>query len=803
APEGGWAFVASLAIGAAALLCVAIPSRRSALFRKTFATSAIVPAALAVLALGGSGLLPVWLRIVLLLSAGVALALAARVPRPRIGGPARVLLILVAHLDVLLAALVGAADPILMPLAGMATIAALFALGAALPPGWRFALVGVGFGYALVVLAAALGQAGFGGVALLSVTATAGLLAVAVITALPFVPARSWLATLVVAVVPFAIGVAQVVAERSGWTALPTSAMAVLAVLLMVTDREGAVPAVRLLAAGVLVPSLAVALLCLGAQLLTTSGSPVVLPLIAALVAVVLPCTRRIRGVLAERGGGPVLAAQLQHALEAGALLTGAFAVLLAVLRPAAGFGTACLVLALLAAGAGLAAITTHRQHLRAVAAAAATGALWSACAAAGVTLAEAYLLPPSLAAIALGVVRVLRGGRGGALVAAGAGGAVLPMLVLVSVGDAEGSLWRTAALIGASWGIGAAGLLLGRRLRAADPAEGAEGASVLVRRLRPVGSWLAAAAIAAGLAGTTQSILLARGRGIALLLPASLPPAPLLLACLALSAAGGLGMAMAAAGLRGVASDAVRGSRWLFAPAVVAVTAGVWPAIRRDWFSIWGMWGLMLVLLVAMVIVARRAVGAEPAAVPVWVLFALAFVTAVVAWSPRDLRVEWFSLPLGLFLLAAGIRAGSTRGATPAAARTDAGPFAALHDWPGGARGSWALLGPGIVVVLLASVVSTFTDPLTWRAILVMALALVAILVGATRRLAAPFLIGLIVLPIENVFVFAVQIGRGIESMPWWITLAVMGAVLLIIATTAERRAEHATMITRLRDLR
>lgn len=805
-PEGGWAFVASLAIGAAALGGVAVLSgrRRSAMFRRTFATLAILPAALAVLAVGGSGLLPAWLCIGILLVAGVAIALAVRVPRPRVGELARMLLILVAHLDVLLAALVGAADPVLMPLAGTVTIAALFALGAALPQGWRFGLVGVGFGYALVVLAAALGQAGLGGVALLSLTATAGLLAVAVITVLPFVPARSWLAALVVAAAPFAIGVAQVVVERSGWTALPTAAMSVLAVLLMATGRDGAVPAVRLLAAAVLVPSLAVSVLCLGAQLLPTSASPVVLPLIAALVAGVLPCTRRIRVVLAERGVGRILAAQLQHALEAGALLTGALAVLLAVVRPAAGFGTACLVLAVLAAGAGIAAITTRRRHLRAVAAAAATGALWSACAAAGVTLAEAYLLPPSLVAIALGIVRALRGGRGGALVAAGAGGAVLPMLVLISMGDAAGSVWRTALLIAASWGIAAAGLLLRRRLRTDDGAGAAEGASIVARRLRSAGSWLCAAAMAAGLAGTSQAILLARGRGVALLLPESLPPAPLFLACLALSAAGGTGMAMAAAGLRGIASDAaVRGSRWLFVPAALAVTAGVWPAIRRDWFSIWGMWALMVVVLVALVIAARRAARGDRAAVPVWVLFGLAFVTAVVAWSPRDLRVEWFSLPLGLFLLAAGMQAGSARAASTAAASAPAEPFAGLHDWPGRARGSWALLGPGIVVTLLASVVSTFTDPLTWRAILVMGLALVAILVGATRRLAAPFLIGLIVLPIENVFVFAVQIGRGIESMPWWITLAVMGAVLLIIATTAERRAEHATMTARLRDLR
>lgn len=105
---------------------------------------------------------------------------------------------------------------------------------------------------------------------------------------------------------------------------------------------------------------------------------------------------------------------------------------------------------------------------------------------------------------------------------------------------------------------------------------------------------------------------------------------------------------------------------------------------------------------------------------------------------------------------------------------------------------------------MMSASIVSTFTDPLTWRAILVMILALGAILIGSARRLAAPFLIGLVVLPVENVLVFSVQLGRGIESMPWWITLAVIGAVLLIIAVTAERRVDASgSVAARLRDLR
>lgn len=109
----------------------------------------------------------------------------------------------------------------------------------------------------------------------------------------------------------------------------------------------------------------------------------------------------------------------------------------------------------------------------------------------------------------------------------------------------------------------------------------------------------------------------------------------------------------------------------------------------------------------------------------------------------------------------------------------------ATLAGWPNGWRGSWPLLG----VLLGASVAATCTDPRTWRAILVVVTAPVAILTGSSRRLAAPFVVGVLVLPIENVLVFLVQIGRGIASMPWWIALSVIGAVLLIIAVTYERR--------------
>jgi peptidoglycan/LPS O-acetylase OafA/YrhL len=113
-------------------------------------------------------------------------------------------------------------------------------------------------------------------------------------------------------------------------------------------------------------------------------------------------------------------------------------------------------------------------------------------------------------------------------------------------------------------------------------------------------------------------------------------------------------------------------------------------------------------------------------------------------------------------------------------------------------------VLGPGILVTLLPSILATMTDPRTERAILVIGLALVAILAGNNRRLASPFIIGIIVLPIENIIVLAGQVGNSIGAVPWWITLATAGAVLLVIAVSTERRnRSESGGVGRLRDLK
>jgi hypothetical protein len=234
--------------------------------------------------------------------------------------------------------------------------------------------------------------------------------------------------------------------------------------------------------------------------------------------------------------------------------------------------------------------------------------------------------------------------------------------------------------------------------------------------------------------------------------------------------------------------------SRWLYAPSLVFLVVGPIAAVRRDWFAIWTLWALMALLLTLALVTVALARKAKPVLPPFWFVYALAWVTGVAGWSERDLRVEVFSLPLGLAVLAAGV-IGMRPGSLPTPAT--------LNSWPIGFRGSWRLLAPGIVLTFLPSVLATGTDPQLYRPILVIALALVAILVGSSRKLAAPFILGLAVLPIENIVVFSAQVDRAVGAMPWWITLSTAGAVLLAIAVGSERRTNQGRGVAaRLREL-
>ncbi|MGN6326159.1 SCO7613 C-terminal domain-containing membrane protein [Pseudolysinimonas sp.] len=755
---------------------------------------------LAVLALVGLALWPGWSRTTVAVVAVVvaaALGLAVRLlPALRSAAAAiRLPLVLGGHLLVVLAVAVSwQRDPFTVPV-GAAAVAALVPLSLVVPAAVRPFSLGAGYGYALIVLATGLARAGVEPIPVIALTASAAALGGIAATLVTRLRAPLWYAALAVTALPFLIGVASVLVERSGWTALSTGLILLLALTLLVTRRAGLTLVVRTLAAALLVPALAVVVVCLGAQLLVTSGAPVTLPIIAVIVAGALSAGGAIGTGLVRRGLPDREATAARLAIEGSALLTGAIAVLLALVRAAAGLPTTLVVLLILGAGAAAAAVFAGRRAGWWVAGVCWSGALWCALRLSDVQVVEPYVLPPALAIAVVGVVLSARGGAGLPLVVTGLVGAALPSLVLLAVtgtgvaDPATGIPWRTVGLL-----LGAL-VLLALSWAAAGRIDRVGG---LARLHRPV----LLVSIGAAAAGPIQALRWGAGAD-----PLGLVSSALVLPCLGIALvaaliAAGAGRRLVASGGASFALGAPL-SRWVLVPALAFLAIGPDAAIRDAWTPIWTFVGLLVVLLAGVVLIADRARRGPTLLPPVWVAWLAAWIVAVVGWSARELRVEVYGIPLGVALLVAGViamRSVAADGRSEARPDVRPGPT----SWPIGFTGSWALLAPGIVVVLLPSVLSTGTDPQTWRAILVIALALIAILVGSLFKLGAPFVLGIAVLPIENVLVFAVQLGRGIAATPWWITLASAGAVLLVIAVTWERRTGRDRGVTaRLRDLR
>lgn len=740
------------------------------------------------LAFPGSVELPIFYALGLSIAASAALLF---VPQLRTAAASRrAPLVVLAHVMPALALLLSWPDAAVASIAGALIVAAWALAARTVPAAVRPIHTAAGFGYALIAASAALSLTELDVLPILCLVTSAGAVVAIGASATSWLPVGSWYAVLGVTAVPFGIGVISVLLERSGWTALSTGVILLLAATLVLTRRTGATTFLRAGAAALLVPTLAVVVVCLTAEFLDQSGSRIALPIIAVLVACALPTTGLVHDALLRRGFGSQTAIAVRLAIEVSSLITGGIAVILSLARDAAGYEIAFLVLVILGLGAASTALWLKRRYGWWTAAAAWTGALWCAWAMIGVEVIEPYLLPPAVAAMIVGAVLVARRRTGpgvrpaAALFSTGLAVAIVPSLAILALtGNGSGLalgeepvLWRSIALL-------AAGVLL---------------TGLADRVTRPVGTDptrfegirlpLLAGAVLAAAAGAIQGV-----RWGWELDPLPLPDIHPMLQVLTFAAVA-TAIAWAVAHLTRVAGAA---SRWLYAPALVYLVVGPMAAIDDDPASIWTLWVLELVLLVAMVATVGRAREREASFPPVWFQWSLAWVVAVVAWSQREvLRVEGFALPLGIALVVAGTIS-LLRGPRENDDRR-------LANWPIGYEGSWPLLAPGIIATLLPSIAATFTDPVTWRAILVIALALIAVLIGARKTLAAPFILGISALPLEILVVFLVQVGGTISPLLWWITLATAGIVLLVIAVGWERRTgADATLAARIRDLR
>jgi len=193
---------------------------------------------------------------------------------------------------------------------------------------------------------------------------------------------------------------------------------------------------------------------------------------------------------------------------------------------------------------------------------------------------------------------------------------------------------------------------------------------------------------------------------------------------------------------------------------------------------------GILLVIVLAVVSVgawlapdgrAREAVSAGAAGLG-------AIAAGVLGAGGAVEPVELVSLPIALALLAIGTL------------RLERDERARSAAW----------LTPGLVLLLVPSLIAVEEDPALWR---VVALGLVATVVavgGAIRRLQAPLLIGTIVLLIHLLvqsWPLLEDIGRSVE---WWLWLGLAGVVVVAIAARYERRLQNARdLVRRIRDLR
>ena len=177
--------------------------------------------------------------------------------------------------------------------------------------------------------------------------------------------------------------------------------------------------------------------------------------------------------------------------------------------------------------------------------------------------------------------------------------------------------------------------------------------------------------------------------------------------------------------------------------------------------------------------------------AILVVVLFAaIHLLSRVVDRPPFTRLVGWIAIGFGAFAAITGLALDRLDpvefGSVPLALALLAGGAITMARTPE-AR-SWPHLGPGIVVLLLPSIVATYRDDDGWRLIAVGVVGVAILLVGALRRLQAPLILGTVFVLVHAIHTFSPQIRAIYEFTPWWIWLIIGGVIVVVVAIRIER---------------
>jgi hypothetical protein len=283
---------------------------------------------------------------------------------------------------------------------------------------------------------------------------------------------------------------------------------------------------------------------------------------------------------------------------------------------------------------------------------------------------------------------------------------------------------------------------------------------------------------------------------------------------------AGGVGVVVVTIG-RSIAITLERGNpdlrldAWLAAGALVLVIAAFCQARDRDDADAGprttasvaiGLLAMTAILVLELSAFTTSGIGTVRALAVVLLFAALHVVAFAADHAPFTQLLSWVSIAFAGIAAIGGLSTGAfdrvELGSVPVAVALIATGAIKLTSTP--TARTWPWLAPGVLVLLVPSLIATAWDAPLWRLITLGVVGIVIVVTSVILRLQAPFLIAVAVTMIHAIATFSPQIRAVYESVEWWLWLAIGGVIIVILGARFEKNMKNFRSVAmRIRALR
>jgi hypothetical protein len=283
---------------------------------------------------------------------------------------------------------------------------------------------------------------------------------------------------------------------------------------------------------------------------------------------------------------------------------------------------------------------------------------------------------------------------------------------------------------------------------------------------------------------------------------------------------AGGVGVVVVTIG-RSIAITLERGNpdlrldAWLAASVIVLVIAAFGQARERDDADagprtiasvVIGLFAMTAIIVLELFAFNTSGVGTIRALAVVLLFAALHVVAFAADHAPFTRLLSWVSIAFAGVAAIGGLSTGAVDrvelGSVPIAVALIATGAITLTSTP--TARTWPWLAPGVLVLLVPSLIATAWDAPLWRLIALGVVGIVIIVTSAILRLQAPLLIAAAVTMIHAIATFSPQIRAVYESVEWWLWLAIGGVIIVILGARFEKNMKNFRSVAmRIRALR